>query len=124
MDSILEILYCGTLKMWVSCEGNFGPDPTIYTYTVRSCLGAAPLHVDRVMEVPLCDMNPIGKEALILVCNKFIDALHDTASQNETTPVQMDSAVFKTQLFNILCQNVEGILQPDQPKWLITDREI
>lgn len=121
---VLETRYCGSLKMEIACHGNFGPDPDLHTYWVKAQLGKAPLHVEGHVEVNIGDSNPVGKDAFIKACNTFIDRLNTRCEELQTIQVEMDSEVLKIQLFNITCQNVEGILQPDQPKWLITDREI
>lgn len=98
----------------------------IWVYDIKATLGKAPIFYSMILEIPVNDQNPQGEENIHAACNRFIEkfqAILEIAGAG-TVNLQMSAENVKVQVHNILCQNVEGILQPDQPKWLITPREI
>jgi hypothetical protein len=125
-SSILETRYCGTMKFEVAYQGT-SSNGQEWFYKIKAKFGAAPIyweHLDIV--IPATQDNPMGKDAITLACNQFIAELDKEIRKADKGEVEvlMSAETIRLQVYNILCQNVEGILQPDQPKWLITEREL
>jgi hypothetical protein len=124
-DSFLETRYCGTMKFEVAFQG-ISDNEQEWFYKIKAKFGTAPIFREEEVVIKADTFNPKGKEVITRACNQFIANLEgdlSRAGQGEI-PVQMSAEIVRVQVFNILCQNVEGILQPDQPKYLITEREI
>ncbi len=132
-SSIIHTRYCGTLKLEVSYQGPLESRPK-WAYSIMARFGNTPLSYTSFVEIPITDVNPQGEEALTTACNEFINHFQRILSQTTTpreedakTPVisvLMDAPVVNNIFNALLCQNVEGMLQANQPMWLITDREV